>query len=595
MPSVAPGVYWNELNLSEYAPNLSDTVAALVGTAAKGPIGERSFLASRDDVFATFGLPSPTHPALYAALEYASIGQRLYFTRVQAAANAAAVASSTVDMIDGTTFDLDAKDPGSFYNDAYIKITHDGKRDVVSPDVVGDGTETTFTLTLGNVPIVPGTVSIQKEGVEVATDSDEDGTLEGGTIDQTMSTVDYDTGVVVVEFSAANPPLLDDAVNAEAQYYSTFSLFVLRNSGGRTFTRETWSNMVLAPVTNENYYGTILAQSNYFAVPTITAFPSVTGASPPTLTGGTDGTTGIVSSDYVGTTGIDGTTTGLEKYKAVGVVDVNTLACPGISDIAVRTALIEIGEIRNDLIVVPDPPKAITPAQAVDWADGANAYAAHNAVNSTYAALYYPWLRINDAYNAGASTLVPPSGFVLAAFARTDYLGQPYDAPAGFQFGRLQGVIGAERILTQADQALLYNNRINPVVDFAVHGVMIWGHKTATTVASKLDRVATRRFLLLLEKSIVTLSQPFVFRALTPELYALVRNSTNPLIQVYIARGGLETDSRIVCDGTNNTAAHRNRNELVVDVYVTPVGHADTIFLNFVILPSTADISESLI
>ena len=73
---------------------------------------------------------------------------------------------------------------------------------------------------------------------------------------------------------------------------------------------------------------------------------------------------------------------------------------------------------------------------------------------------------------------------------------------------------------------------------------MIWGHKTATTVASKLDRVATRRFLLLLEKAIATFAQPFVFEALTPQLYAAVHDAIDPTIQGYIADGGLEQNSR---------------------------------------------------
>ena len=51
----------------------------------------------------------------------------------------------------------------------------------------------------------------------------------------------------------------------------------------------------------------------------------------------------------------------------------------------------------------------------------------------------------------------------------------------------------------------------------------------------------------------------------------------------------------VVCDGTNNLPTHRNQNQLVVDIFVTPVGHADTILLNFVVQPSTVSVTESVV
>ena len=151
MPQVAPGVYWNELDRSQYVPNLSDTIAAIVGTASKGPIGERTLVPSRDALLSLFGPPEAAHPALYAGAEYVQQGRRLYFTRVESGASGSAAVQASVDvtLLDARSpsFSLKAKDKGSFYNGIWTEITHTLPRDRrVQDPTGGTGAKTSFTL-----------------------------------------------------------------------------------------------------------------------------------------------------------------------------------------------------------------------------------------------------------------------------------------------------------------------------------------------------------------------------------------------------------------------------------------------------------------
>lgn len=595
MPAtIAPGVYWNEVDLSNYIPNLSDTIAGLVGTASRGPIGERTFISSIPQLLEQFGPPSAAHYAIYAAIEHLKIGRRLWFTRVQAAATAAVTASVANTMtIAGAAYDLEARDAGTFYNNLLIDIEHTLPLNATPVEAEGDASAVEFTGTLAGGPIRKRSVMVTVGGTLVARDDGEGGLEDvvDGTLDADgNSSINYLTGAVVVDFETAPAAMAEIVVSAEA--YSAFTLTVSRMVGGIKRQLDELTNMVLEESHN-NYFRPLFEASQYLAAPTtLAAFPQELTDAP--MVNGTDGTTGIVDADYIGTVAEDGTQTGLQTFRFAEYVDVNAIACPGIHSQAVRGELITIAEARRDTLVLPDPPPNISVQQVVDWANGVGAYAEYNAVNTTYAALYYPWLFISDPYNPGTEPLIPPSGFAMAAFALTDQNGNPWDSSAGARFGRLQGVLRTNRPLTRGDQALLQQNRINPIVDFATYGAMIWGQLTATTVTSKLDRVPTRRFLLRLEKSVVTAMHPFVFQALTPTLYAAARNAAQPVVQGYVSQGGLEA-AEVVIDGRNNTPTVRNQNAMAVDIFLIPVGYADRILLNFVILQSGANVQETIV
>ena len=62
----------------------------------------------------------------------------------------------------------------------------------------------------------------------------------------------------------------------------------------------------------------------------------------------------------------------------------------------------------QDLLFIADTPMHLEPLEAVDFRKGQGMYS-HAAFNSSYAALYYPWLEISDPVNS-RKKLVPLCG-----------------------------------------------------------------------------------------------------------------------------------------------------------------------------------------
>lgn len=580
MSQLSPGVRWKEIDLSHYTPALSTTSVGLVGTATKGPLNKRRLIGNLEQLIQVFGYPSPSHPGLYAAQEYLREGNQLWYIRVESEDKPAEVATIEIPLLGGSTADFYAKDAGTFYNGNIIKIVHSNPLNTTHTKAGSDGTAGAFTFTL-NGPLVPKTVKVAVPGSTEAVDNGA-GVLTGTGI---TGTVNYTTGAISVTFTT--PPGGSAVVRAQGQYFTTFNLEIYKVIGARSYVIESFRNLTLNNLL-ENFYQKILASSNMLALPTLATLP-VAGSY--VLAGGDDGLTDITPGDYIGK--IVGTQAlGLQAFANAEEIDVNTVAVPGITFPAVTQALIALGETRRDCMVLPDPPQALDVESAIDWIDGAGEFSAQNAINSSYAAVYYPWVKINDSYN-DTEVLIPPSAFALAAFARTDQQANIWYAPAGGKRGKVLGSIGVERTLNEGQRTTLYINRLNPISDFIASGILIWGQKTAQVESSDLDRVAARRTLLYIEKVIVTALQPLVFEPNNKYTWARAESIVQPFLDGFVAKGGLFY-GKMVCNDKTNTPDVVGRNEMVANVFLKLPKSAEFITVNFIMLATGANVEEYL-
>lgn len=579
MSQLSPGVRWKEIDLSHYTPALSTTSVGLVGTATKGPINKRRLIGNLEQLIQVFGYPSPSHPGLYAAQEYLREGNQLWYVRVECEEDPAAVATVSVPLLDATNADFAAKDAGTFYNGNIIKVVHSNPLNTTHAKTGADGTAGAFSFTL-QTPVVPNSVKVVSGGVQAVDDGS--GVLTGAGV---TGTVNYATGAVAATFTT--PPANGAAVKAMGQYFTTFNLEVYKVIGARSYVVESFRNLTLNNLL-ENFYKKVLAGSNMLALPELTAMPAVGSY---VLANGSDGLTGITAGDYVGK--IVGTQSlGLQAFANAEEIDVNTVAVPGITFPAVTQALLTLAETRRDCMVLPDPPSELDVESVIDWVDGAGEYAAQNAINSSYAAVYYPWVKIYDTYS-DQEVLVPPSAFAMAAFARTDQQANIWYAPAGGKRGKVLGSIGVERTLNEGQRTTLYINRINPISDFIASGILIWGQKTAQVEASDLDRVAARRTLLYIEKVIVTALQPLVFEPNNKYTWARAESIVQPFLDGFVAKGGLFY-GKIVCNDKVNTPEIVQRNEMVANVFLKLPKSAEFITVNFIMLATGANVEEYL-
>jgi len=261
--------------------------------------------------------------------------------------------------------------------------------------------------------------------------------------------------------------------------------------------------------------------------------------------------------------------------------DINMLALPGVVKqlhASVTDAATTMAEDRGDTFYVMD--------LAIEESTVNNAVNEANGLDSNYAAVYYPWVKVLDT-SRNKPIFVPPSVIVPAAIAASDRIGAEWFAPAGLNRGVLGTVLEAKNRLNQAERDSLYEGRVNPIATFPATGVCIWGQKTLQVRPTALDRINVRRLLITLKKFIASSSKFLVFEQNTLQTRNRFLNIVNPYLESVQQRQGLFA-FRVVMDETNNTPTEIDRNKLIGAIYLQPTKTAEFIVLDFNVLPTGA-------
>jgi phage tail sheath protein FI len=607
---VSPGVYTREVDLSLYVPALSTTIVGMVGVSSKGPTNVRTYITNQQQFVETFGAPdSSIGYESYAALQYLRRGRQLWFVRV--VGDSAAAATDTLQY--GT--DVEAENP--------------------APTPAFDNATKSFVLAafsnLGDDGIKPGSVTIT---FTMSDDSTETFTDNGagvlvGSVDGAGSIV-YSTGVVTMAFGTLAPKTastvdadytyLTDAVAvsaiSEGEWGNNISITV--EDGSLTGTKkinvfmdgvavESFNNVDLDDTTgNTQFIETKINDvSEYITVDLDTDLAggsselptNLTSTFAMTLSGGDTDASSVSATEINGVAWDDtlSSPTGLQLFASPSAVDINLIAAPGWSDAAVVNQLILIAESRADCLAIIDPPENLRPSEVVDWHNGTGDYAGqHSAFNSSYAACYWPWVKVYDSYN-GAYAWTPPSGHALAVFAYTDQSTESWFAPAGISRGRVISGIDVEMGATPGEMDLLYGdqNAINPIAKFTKDGLVIWGQRTLQRAPTALDRINVRRLLLYLRKVISTAVRYLVFEPNDEKTWRLFGHLVIPFLNDVTQRRGLY-DFRVKCDETTNTPAVIDRNEMHAQIFLKPVKAAEFIQVDLVITATGANFDEIL-
>jgi uncharacterized protein len=207
--------------------------------------------------------------------------------------------------------------------------------------------------------------------------------------------------------------------------------------------------------------------------------------------------------------------------------------------------------------------------------------------NTSYAASYWPWVRIVDPAT-GKQVWVPASTVIPGVYAFNDKVSAPWFAPAGINRGGLSTVLQAQFKLTQANKDSLYSNNINPLATLPKNGVVVFGQKTLQKQSSALDRVNVRRLMIEMKNYIRQIADTVVFEQNT----IATRNSfvarVTPFLEGIQQKQGLYA-YKIIMDDSNNGPAVIDQNQLVGQIYIQPTRTAEFISLDFILLPTGAE------
>ena len=293
-----------------------------------------------------------------------------------------------------------------------------------------------------------------------------------------------------------------------------------------------------------------------------------------TLTGGNDGMR-PEADEYEGTArDTDSFKTGLKSFE--DIEDVSIIAAPG------STFGYENGYRRNGAaitnLLISHAERMRYRIAVLDSGDNqtiADVRAMRARVDSKYAALYYPWIRVLDPVTR-QEIVLPPSGFVAGIYARNDIQRAVYKAPANEV---VNSALGFEILLNKAQQEVLNPEGVNCFRFFEGRGFRLWGARTISS-DPEWRYVNLRRYFAYLERSIDRGTQWAVFEPNGEALWANVRRTVEDFLLNEFQMGALLGDKPekayfVRCDRSTMTQNDLDNGRLVCLIGVAPLRPAE--------------------
>ncbi|MBS6640352.1 MAG: phage tail sheath subtilisin-like domain-containing protein [Clostridiaceae bacterium] len=296
-----------------------------------------------------------------------------------------------------------------------------------------------------------------------------------------------------------------------------------------------------------------------------------------TLEGGSDGSVLNVTADaYIGADDGPGKRTGLQAFQENGVVSV--LAIPGVTAPEVQAALIGFCENRKSCFALLDVPMDLKKTN--DVATFRDMY------DSTYAAMYHPWLQMFDA-GAKRTDYFPPSGAMAGIYARSDNSRGVHKAPANEV---VRGCTGLSCNYNVGEQDILNPIGVNLIRALPGQGIRVWGARTISS-NGLWKYVNVRRLFIYIEESIKANTNWVVFEPNSETLWSRVTRTIETFLATCWRDGALAGSSPeqaffVECGPTTMTQDDIDNGRLICQIGIAPVKPAE--FVIFRITQKTA-------
>ena len=276
------------------------------------------------------------------------------------------------------------------------------------------------------------------------------------------------------------------------------------------------------------------------------------------------------------------------------VVEMNLASIPGQTQDGLTTHLVRTCEDRADALAVIDLPDSFQPREDSTAIDRLNTQSTittlvnglrDRALNSSYGAAYYPWVRARDTIN-GQFLWLPPSVAAIGTFSSSQRRTQVWFAPAGFNRGGLtEGsagipVLDVAHHLRRKDRDDLYTANINPIAKFPAEGIVIFGQKTLQVTPSALDRINVRRLMIFIKKRISQIASGLLFDQNVNVTWERFKAQVNPFLSEVKANFGL-SDFKVVLDETTTTPDLVDRNIMYAKIFLKPARAIEFIAIDF--------------
>ena len=243
------------------------------------------------------------------------------------------------------------------------------------------------------------------------------------------------------------------------------------------------------------------------------------------LANGSNGSVSSISAaDFIGTDNGAGKRTGIQSFLDNDMVSI--MAIPGVIDPNVQLTLVAHCENLASRFAVLDVPRD---------AKKVNDIIEHrNIFDSTYAALYHPWIETFDPLDK-KTIAIPPSGAVIGIYARSDNTRGVHKAPANEV---VRACTGLDCQFNKGEQDILNPKGVNLIRTFPGQGIRVWGARTVSSDGS-WKYVNVRRLFIFIEESIKANTNWAVFEPNDEVLWVRVQRTISVFLNTLWRNGSL--------------------------------------------------------
>lgn len=565
---VSPGVRVVERDLSSIIPAVATTPAGYVGVFNWGPANQRIIFSSENDLYQLYGAPdNNTYKHFFTVANFLQYGNNIQVVRFldstttarnAVASNSLTAAAKLIENRDRYDTAYETGTHGSYFASKYAGVFGNSLRIEACDSVTGFST---WSLS-GQFNSAPGTsLYVQDILGPSANDEihiviiDEDGKFSGI------------SGSVLEIYDSVSKATDARKSDGSSNYYKN----VLNNSSTYVYVLDPIPGINVGAAADSTSFGTISSAASVVG--------GASGRYVGSFTGGTLGDSISITADELGM-----------AYQTFfgdpDTVDVALLlggpltgpAAATICDVAsTRKDCVAFISVDNDQTIAgyagsnaQKNTEAIAKCIAVKNDIGSNSY---GFIDTGYKQMYD---RYNDIYR-----YVPMNGDIAGLVVRTDETTDPWFSPAGFNRGKIKGVVKLAWNPDQAARDTIYPKGINPVVTFPGEGSILYGDRTAQTKPSAFDRINVRRLFIVLEKAISIAAKYQLFEFNDSFTRSMFVSMVEPFLRDVQGRRGIY-DFKVICDETNNTPEVIDGNRFVADIYIKPARSINFIQLNFI-------------
>lgn len=295
------------------------------------------------------------------------------------------------------------------------------------------------------------------------------------------------------------------------------------------------------------------------------------------LSGGSDGNLkAVTAGTFIGVDNGPGSRTGIQAF--IENDQVSMMAVPGITMPDVVVSLVAHCENMKSRFAVLDMPfDCVKTGELIEYRD---------MIDSTYAAMYHPWIQNYDR-STQKSGFFPPSGAVMGVYARTDIARGVHKAPAN----ETVMCTGLSVNYNKGEQDILNPAGINLIRNLPGQGIRVWGARTASS-NSAYKYVNVRRLFIYVEESIKANTNWVVFEPNDTTLWTRVNITISSFLDTLwrsgMLAGATPEESYFVEIGESTMTQDDIRNgRLICNIGIAPSRPAE--FVIFRVTQYTAE------